>query len=143
MLTKPKALFFPAVGETSSRHVVLYLEVALEARPESTACQANRKICSLIMCGIWLKTTASWQDEKPGTEYTPALPSLCSEQMEGWRGWWFPRKVSIRRQGEGTQGLRGRGAGRWLFPLPLLWLSKCKCERQIDLLKDNSAAIAK
>lgn len=75
-------VLFTAIGGTSGGHSVLYLDLALEARPESTACHANRKICSLIMCGIWLKTSAIWQDQKPGAEDMTGLSPLCSEQME-------------------------------------------------------------
>lgn len=62
VLTEPKPVLFITVGETSIRHSVLYVEVALEGCLESTACHANKKICSLIMRDIWLKTMAIWQD---------------------------------------------------------------------------------
>ena len=58
-----QSLWSSSLLATHSRgHSVLYLEVALQGYPETTACHANKKISSLIMRGIWLKTTVIWQD---------------------------------------------------------------------------------
>lgn len=93
---KPKPVLSAPAGETSGGHSVLYLEAALEGDAESTACQANRKICSLITCGIWLKTSAVWQVQNTGLSSFPplgtdgtakvmAIPMHGYPSQDGWQ----------------------------------------------------------